>query len=99
MSENKIDNEEVIDVVAEETPKNTSKKEKTPKKPKKIKSNLYTVVDKLIKQANLPVYEMGQAPDEFMTVEAEPPVVKKKKISNKKKLLEEQKEKVRLLEE
>ena len=101
MSENRVDNEEVVDVVVEEETPKKEKKEKSPKQPKKKKekNNLYTVVDKMIKKSNLPVYDVGESPNEFMTVETEQPLTKKKKISNKKKLLEEQKEKLRLLEQ
>ena len=88
MAKKLVENEEAV---VEETPIKVKKgkKEKTPKKP-----NLYTVVDRLIKQANLPVYEEGQSPREFVTVEAERPLPKKKKTSSKKQMLEEQQEKV-----
>ena len=99
MSKELMETEEVVEVVEEETPEIKEKKEKTPKQHKPRKTNLYTVVDTLIKKANLPVYEAGQSPNDFMTVETEAPLTKKKKISNKKKLLEEQKEKEKLLEQ
>ena len=96
MAKKLAENEEVV---VEETPVKKNKKEKTPKEPNSKKSSLYTIVDKIIKQSNLPVYEVGQSPNGFEATEIERPLPKKKKESSKKKLLEEQQEKARLLEQ
>lgn len=67
-----------------------------PKRQKKLKTD--QVVEEIIKNTNLPVYEKEKMPSDFLTIEESAPVDKKKQKINRKKILQEEKRKREELE-
>ena len=69
-----------------------------PEKPKRHKRlNTEQVVEEIIKNKNIPVYEQEQIPDEFLALE-KAQIIKKKEKVNRKKILQEERRKREALE-